>query len=266
MKIIRHHTPDGPAWAALQPDGTAHAIDGDLFGEWSVSDRAVVIGPLLAPVAPAAIFGIGLNYRKHAEQLGIALVPHPLVFMKAGNTVQYPNGPIEIPRTLASEAVDYEGELAVIIGKACKNATRETALEYVLGYTVANDVSARDWQFKLGGGQFCQGKTFDTFCPMGPVLVTVDELCDGSGLALRTTVNGELRQEGNTSDLIFDVRELIVFLSASKTLLPGTIILTGTPGGAGHTMKPPVYLQAGDTVSVEIEGIGTLTNPVIDEG
>jgi 2-keto-4-pentenoate hydratase/2-oxohepta-3-ene-1,7-dioic acid hydratase in catechol pathway len=265
MKIIRHLTVKGPAWATLQPDGTACAINGDLLGEWTPSLRLVTVGELLAPVDATTIFGIGLNYRKHAEELGIPLAERPLVFIKSGNTVQHPGGVIEIPRTLASEAVDYEGELAVVIGKPCKNATRENALDFILGYTIANDVSARDWQFNLGAGQFCQGKSFDTFCPLGPVLVTVDELGDGSGLALTTTVNGETRQTGNTSDLIFDVRELIVFLSASKTLPAGTVILTGTPGGAGHTMKPPVYLKAGDVVNVSIDGIGTLTNTVIDE-
>ncbi|MDF3056123.1 MAG: 5-carboxymethyl-2-hydroxymuconate isomerase [Rariglobus sp.] len=266
MKIIRHLTPEGrPGWAALQPDGTARAIDGDVLREWRVTERLVATGELLAPVEPVTVFGIGLNYRKHAEQLGIALVERPLVFMKSINAVQRPGGPIAIPRTLASEAVDYEGELAIVIGRACKNATRENALSFVLGYTIANDVSARDWQFKLGGGQFCQGKSFDTFCPLGPVLVTPDELDDAAALRLETRVNGEVRQEGSTADLIFDVRELIVFLSASKTLLPGTVILTGTPGGAGHTMKPPIYLKAGDVVSVTIEKIGTLTNPVILE-
>lgn len=265
MKIIRHLTAEGPEFAALLDDGSARVIEGDLFGEWMVTERVVAVGELLAPVEPVTIFGIGLNYRKHTEQLGLALVERPLVFMKSGNTVQRPGGVIEIPRMLASEAVDYEGELAVVIGKTCKNATRENALSFVLGYTVANDVSARDWQFKLGGGQFCQGKSFDTFCPLGPVLVTVDELGDAGELKLETTVNGVVRQEGSTADLIFDVRELIVFLSASKTLLPGTVILTGTPGGAGHTMKPPVYLKAGDVVSVTIEGIGTLTNVVTEE-
>ena len=265
MKIIRHLTSAGPAWASLLADGTARVIEGDVLGEWTVTDRVVAVGELLAPVEPVTIFGIGLNYRKHAEELGLPLAERPLVFIKSGNTVQHPGGVIEIPRTLASEAVDYEGELAVVIGKKCKNATRENALDFVLGYTVANDVSARDWQFKLGAGQFCQGKSFDTFCPLGPVLVTVDELGDAAGLKLETKVNGEVRQTGNTSDLIFDVRELIVFLSGSKTLLPGTVILTGTPGGAGHTMKPPVYLQAGDVVSVEIDRIGTLTNAVTDE-
>lgn len=265
MKIIRHMTEAGPAWAELLADGSTRAIEGDLFGKWTVSDRTVASGPLLAPVEPATIFGIGLNYRKHAEELGLPLAERPLVFMKSGNTVQHPGGVIEIPRTLVSEAVDYEGELAVVIGKKCKNATRENALECVLGYTAANDVSARDWQFKLGAGQFCQGKSFDTFCPLGPVLVTMDELGDAGGLKLITTVNGEVRQSGNTSDLIFDVRELIVFLSASKTLLPGTVILTGTPGGAGHTMKPPVYLKSGDKVAVEIEGIGALMNTVTEE-
>lgn len=263
MKIIRHLTSEGLAYAALQSDGTARAIDGDIFGgRINVTDLVVALGEVQSPVQPTTIFGIGLNYKKHAAELGLALVERPLVFIKSNNTVQRPGGVIEIPQTLASDAVDYEGELAVVIGKNCKNATLENALSYILGYTVANDVSARDWQFKLGGGQFCQGKSFDTFCPLGPVLVTVDELGDASALKLETSVNGVLRQEGSTADLIFCVRELIVFLSASKTLQAGTVILTGTPGGAGHTMKPPVYLKPGDIVTVEIEKIGKLTNTV----
>lgn len=263
MKIIRHRTTGGVGWAEVRADGTARAIDGDVLGEWRATERVVAIGEVLAPVEATTIYGIGLNYRRHAEELGIEPGKYPLVFMKSINAVQRPGGAIEIPRTLASEAVDYEGELAVVIGRTCKSATRENALSYVLGYTVANDVSARDWQFNLGGGQFCQGKSFDTFCPLGPALMTVDELGDASGLRLTTRVNGEVRQEGNTSDLIFDVRDLVVFLSAGKTLSPGTVILTGTPGGAGHTMKPPVYLKDGDEVSVEIERTGTLTNHVV---
>lgn len=267
MKLLRHLTPQGPAWAAASSDGSWQAIEGEVFGDYRVTDTIVTPGRLLAPVpfTPPAIFGIGLNYRRHAAELGRAIPPHPLVFMKSPNTVAAHDDTVEIPRTLPSEAVDYEGELAVIIGRTCKNATRENALSFIFGYTIANDVSARDWQFDLGATQFCQGKSFDTFCPLGPVLVTPDELGDARGLALRTRVNGELRQEGDTGDLIFDVAALIVFLSASKTLLPGTIILTGTPGGSGHGMSPRRYLRPGDRVEVEIERLGTLANTFANE-
>ena len=265
MKLIRFRTVSSVAYAAIQKDGTALLVTGSLATGFLQTTETVVPGELLTPIEPTAILGIGLNYRKHAEELGRAVLERPLLFMKSLNTLQHPGGVIELPRTLPSDAVDYEGELAVIIGKPCKNATRANALDYVFGYTVANDISARDWQFKLGGGQFCQGKSFDTFCPLGPCLVTADEIPDPSVLVLRTTVNGELRQSGSTSAMLFDVPALIEFLSASKTLLPGTVILTGTPEGVGHSLTPPAYLKAGDVLSVEIVGIGTLTNTVINE-
>jgi 2-keto-4-pentenoate hydratase/2-oxohepta-3-ene-1,7-dioic acid hydratase in catechol pathway len=166
---------------------------------------------------------------------------------------------------LRSDEVDYECELAVVIGRPCKNVSRQRALDYVLGYTCCNDVSARDWQLKRGGGQWCRGKSFDTFSPLGPCLVTRDELPNPNELAIRTTLNGEVMQDWNTNDMIFDVPTLIEFLSGSTTLPAGTVILTGTPHGVGMVRKPPRWLRAGDVVSIEIEGIGTLTNPVADE-
>ncbi len=191
--------------------------------------------------------------------------PWPVLFMKAPAAVQAPGGPIEIPVRLASERVDYEGELAVVIGKKCKNVSREEALEYVLGYTCGNDVSARDWQKERGGSQWCRGKGFDTFCPLGPRLVTRDEIPDPNALRLRTIVSGEVLQDSNTADMIFDVPALVSFLSGSTTLLPGTVILTGTPSGVGMARTPPRWLKPGDEVTVEIEGIGELTNPVVAE-
>jgi len=188
------------------------------------------------------------------------------VFFKAVSALQNPDAPIELPTRLASNEVDYEVELAVVIGKACKNVTREKALDYVLGYTVANDVSARDWQIRLGGGQWSRGKTFDTFCPLGPCIVTLDEFDDPNALPLRTRLNGETVQNSNTSDLIFDVASVVAFLSGSTTLLPGTVILTGTPEGVGMAASPPRWLRPGDVVECEIDGIGTLRNPVVAEG
>ena len=185
--------------------------------------------------------------------------------MKTSGAVQDPGGPIVIPTIQPSHEVDYEGELAVVIARDCRNVRREAATSYILGYTCANDVSARDWQFKLGAGQFCHGKSFDTFCPLGPVIVTPDELPDANNLRLRTLVNGEVRQDWSTSDMVFDVPTLIEFLSASRTLPAGTVILTGTPHGVGYARTPPAWLKPGDTVSVEIENIGTLTNPVVAE-
>jgi 2-keto-4-pentenoate hydratase/2-oxohepta-3-ene-1,7-dioic acid hydratase in catechol pathway len=185
--------------------------------------------------------------------------------MKSPGAVQHPGKPIELPRALRSDEVDYEAELAVVIGKECRNASSERALDYVLGYTCANDVSARDWQKRWGGGQWCRGKTFDTFAPLGPCLVTPDEIPDPNALAIRCTVSGEIMQDWTTRDMIFDVPTLIAFLSGSTTLLPGTVILTGTPHGVGMAHKPPRWLRPGDIVTVEIEGIGQLTNPVAEE-
>jgi 2-keto-4-pentenoate hydratase/2-oxohepta-3-ene-1,7-dioic acid hydratase in catechol pathway len=265
MKIIRHLTPAGPAWAALQPDGSARALEGEVPGDFRLTDRPVTPGRRLAPVTPTNLLCIGLNYRRHAAESNSPLPPHPVLFMKNTAAVQHPGGPIQLPRHLPRTKVDYECELAVVIGRACRNATRENALDHVLGYTCANDVSARDWQRDGGGGQWCQGKSFDTFCPLGPVLVTPDELPRPNALRIRTVLNGETMQDWSTDDMIFDVPAIIAFLSSSKTLLPGTVILTGTPHGVGFARNPQVWLQPGDTVTVDIEGIGALTNPVIEE-
>ena len=153
----------------------------------------------------------------------------------------------------------------MVIGRTCKNVRRKNALEYVLGYTCGNDVSARDWQIKKGGSQWCRGKTFDTFCPLGPCLVTPDEIPNPNALTIRTILNGQVVQDWNTNDMIFDVPDLIEFLSGSTTLLPGTVILTGTPHGVGMAAKPPRWLKSGDSITVEIEKIGKLTNPVLLE-
>ena len=265
MKLLRHLTPDGVAYAALQPDGSARAIAGDVFGDFKVTDKTVVLGKRLAPVAPTNLLCIGLNYKKHAAESNSPTPAHPVLFIKNTASVQNPGDAIEIPVKLASTKVDYECELAVVIGQRCKNVSKADALNYVLGYTCANDVSARDWQRDGGGGQWCQGKSFDTFCPLGPVLVTRDEIPHPNQLAIKTVLNGAVLQDWNTNDMIFDVPTIIEFLSASKTLLPGTVILTGTPHGVGFARNPPIWLKAGDSVSIEIEKIGTLTNPVVNE-
>jgi 2-keto-4-pentenoate hydratase/2-oxohepta-3-ene-1,7-dioic acid hydratase in catechol pathway len=220
---------------------------------------------LLAPVDPVAIFAIGLNYRQHAIETGAKIPDFPVLFMKNIAAVQNPGDPIVLPRHLRSDEVDYECELAVVIGERCRNASKTDALKYVRGYTCANDVSARDWQKRRSGGQWCRAKSFDTFCPLGPVLVTPDEIPNPNALSIRTVVNGETLQESNTSDMIFDVPTLIEFLSGSTTLLPGTVILTGTPSGVGMARTPARWLQPGDVVTVEIEKIGALTNPVVTE-
>jgi 2-keto-4-pentenoate hydratase/2-oxohepta-3-ene-1,7-dioic acid hydratase in catechol pathway len=263
MKIIRYQDPAGQVkYAAEQADGTRREIAGDLFGSFQVTNRAAEVRKVLTPVAPANILCIGLNYRRHAEEGKSPIPEFPVVFLKATSAAQHPGDPIQLPRHLASDEVDYECELAVVIGKRCKNVRRDRALEHVLGYTCANDVSARDWQGRKGGSQWCRGKTFDTFAPLGPCLVTPDEIPNPNALAIRTVINGEVLQDWNTNDMIFDVPALVEFLSGSTTLLPGTVILTGTPHGVGFARKPPRWLRPGDRVSIEIEKIGTLTNPV----
>ncbi len=266
MKIVRHLDAQGrPAWAALATDGSARRIDGDLFGDWRVTDESVTVGRLLAPIEPRTILCIGLNYRKHAEETGARIPAHPVLFMKQPAALQHPGGPIRIPRHLPSERVDFEGELVVVIGRTCRNVPRDRAFDVILGYTCGNDVSARDWQKDHGGGQWCRGKTFDTFAPLGPCLVTTDEIPDPSALTLRTLVNGQAMQESPVTDLIFDIPALVEFLSGSTTLEAGTVIFTGTPSGVGMARTPPVWLKAGDTVTVEIDRIGALSNPVANE-
>jgi len=265
MKIIRFlDSNDQPHYGALQENGKARKLRGNIYAEPALGEE-VEIKKLLAPIQPTAILCIGLNYRQHAIETHSPIPEIPILFVKGINTAQNPGDPIEIPTHMASEEVDYECELAVVIGKACKNVSRENALDYVLGYTCANDVIARDWQIRKGGGQWCRGKFFDTFAPPGPCLVTTDELSDPQVLGIRTILNGEKVQDSNTSDMIFNVATLIEFLSGSTTLLPGTVILTGTPQGVGMAATPPRWLKAGDTVTIEIDQIGALTNSVIDE-
>lgn len=266
MKIIRYSDSAGRVRHAAQVNnGAAFDISGDIYSDFEVTDVVAQVHKLLAPVAPTSILGIGLNYRHHAEESGAKVPEYPVLFVKGLNTVQNPGDPIEIPTALHSEQVDYECELAVVIGKACKNISRDDALHYVLGYTCANDVSARDWQLQRGGGQWCRGKFFDTFAPLGPCLVTTDEIANPNALAIKTVLNDEVVQDWNTDDMIFDVPTLIEFLSGSTTLLPGTVILTGTPHGVGMARKPPRWLRSGDVVTIDIEGIGALTNPVVAE-
>lgn len=266
MRIIRYQTGSGAIEAGvLHEDGSATRLSGDLYGELSDTGERADVQKLLAPLRPAAVLCIGLNYRRHAEEGGNPIPEHPVLFMKTPSAVQNPDDPIVLPRRLRSDAVDYECELAVVIGRPCLNVPRDEALDYVLGYTCANDVSARDWQMKWGGGQWCRGKTFATFCPLGPCLVTADAIPDPNALGIRTILNGQTMQDWSTDDMIFDVPTLIEFLSGSTLLEAGTVILTGTPHGVGAARNPRVYLKPGDTVTIDIENIGQLTNPVVAE-
>ncbi|ATC65803.1 5-carboxymethyl-2-hydroxymuconate isomerase [Nibricoccus aquaticus] len=265
MRVIRFKNAEGKTVFGMPvyEGGAIEVLRGDLYT--GLERTGHIVQPplsLLAPVDPVAILGIGLNYRRHAEESGAKVPEFPVLFSKSLNTLQHPGEPIQLPTKLPSDEVDYECELAVVIGKTCKNATRQNALDYILGYTAANDVSARDWQLKRGGGQWSRGKSFDTFCPLGPCLVTADEIPNPNALRIGTRLNGDVVQDWNTNDMIFDVPALIEFLSASSTLLPGTVILTGTPHGVGMAARPPRWLKAGDVVTIEIEKIGALTNPV----
>jgi 2-keto-4-pentenoate hydratase/2-oxohepta-3-ene-1,7-dioic acid hydratase in catechol pathway len=266
MKIIRYQDRTGKiGYACEQPDGSALTITGDLFGEFEVTREKAQVNKLLAPVVPSTIWCIGLNYRHHAVEAGVTIPEYPIIFAKSSSALQNPGDPIQIPTHLKSDEVDFECELAVVIGKRCKNVRRDHALHYVLGYTCANDVSARDWQLKKGGSQWCRGKTFDTFAPLGPCLITKEEIPDPHTLRIQTTLNGASMQDWNTSDMIFDIPTLIEFLSGSTTLLAGTVILTGTPHGVGFARNPPLWLKPMDKVSIIIDKIGTLTNPVENE-
>ncbi|MGI5922632.1 MAG: fumarylacetoacetate hydrolase family protein [Lentisphaeria bacterium] len=215
---------------------------------------------LLAPVTPPNILAIGRNYLAHVNETSSDRPAQPLLFIKASSALTDPDAPIILP-AMAPDAVDYEAELAVVIGRKARCVSEKDALDYVLGYTCANDVSARDCQLKLDG-QWARGKSFDSFCPLGPWIET--ELSPDK-LSISTRLNGQVMQQSSTANMIFNCRYLISYLSHAMTLLPGTIILTGTPEGVGMARKPPVYLKPGDVVEVSIEGIGTLRNPVVKQ-
>ena len=223
---------------------------------------------LRAPVlAPQKILAVALNYAGHAAETGREKPPVPMIFNKQSTAVTGPTGVIHLPRV--SSKLDYEGELALVIGHACRHVPRARAHEVIAGYTIANDVTVRDWQAR--SPTMTMGKSFDTHCPLGPALVTADELGAGAAddapptLTLRTTVNGEERQHANTRDLIFDGFALVEHLSTAFTLLPGDVVLTGTPSGVGVAMKPARWLGAGDVVRVEIETLGAIENRVVPE-
>ena len=268
MRIIRFLSGGKTLRGRLNADGTASPIrelDSDssvLPRELVFVDEKLLVERLFAPIFPLDILAIGLNYQTHVQEGNRSAPSIPLLFIKAGNSLNHPGDAIPIPKL--SHEIDFEGELAVIIGKTAKDVPRSRALEYVFGYTCANDVTARDWQRdkNLGGGQFARGKSFDGFCPLGPWIVTADEIPNPSTLWIKTWVNDELMQDQGTADMIFDVPSLIESLSSTMTLRPGSVILTGTPSGAGFARTPPVWLKTGDRVRVDIQGIGVLENSV----
>jgi 2-keto-4-pentenoate hydratase/2-oxohepta-3-ene-1,7-dioic acid hydratase in catechol pathway len=264
VKIVRFLTARGDICLGSIDDNRpkeALILEGGLFENLQKTSRTVQISRLLPPLDPPNILAVGLNYDRHAAEARINRPDIPVVFIKATSSVIGSEEMILLP-TAGPHQVDYEAELAIVIGKKAKNVSQEDALHYVFGYCCANDVSARDWQIEKQKKQWARGKSFDTFCPLGPCIITGDEIPAPNNLHIRSILNGQIMQDSNTSDMIFDVPSLISDLSQSITLLPGTIILTGTPEGVGFARTPPVFLRAGDEIIVEIEKIGRLVNRV----
>ncbi|KAF9400564.1 hypothetical protein BGZ94_005431, partial [Podila epigama] len=276
---IHHGEPVGPLeWPKISAKGLtstsspplqAKLITGDIYSrtENKVTDTVVQVDRLLSPLAYVPSFRcIGLNYAKHAAETNMPIPKYPILFMKPATALQHPFHPVVIPTIAENNQADWESELAVVIGKECKNVSEKDALQYVLGYTVGNDISTRKWQGQnLGSGQWCFSKSFDTFAPLGPSLVSPEIIPDPNKLRIQSRVNGKLMQDSNTADMIFDVPHLIAFLSQSTTLMPGDIILTGTPEGVGFKRDPPIFLQHGDHVVCSIEHIGELHNTIEHE-
>jgi 2-keto-4-pentenoate hydratase/2-oxohepta-3-ene-1,7-dioic acid hydratase in catechol pathway len=245
----------GSAWEELRREGLSFHPTG----------RPVQPLRFLAPIAPSAVFCIGVNYSSHAKEFGHTQQAWPTTFMKSPASVVASGETVRLPRHLRSDKVDFEAELAVVVGNDFRNATKETALHHVLGYTCANDVSARDWQKEWGGTQWSRGKSFDTFCPLGPCLLTPDEVSDPQALGIRFRLNGETMQSASTAEMQFGVADILTFLSGSSTVPADAVILTGSPAGVGMARTPPRWLRPGDRMEVEIDGIGVLENRVDEE-
>lgn len=232
----------------------------------SKSPKRVVVdnAKLLAPIPdPQKVIGVGLNYKDHAAEQGLKLPADPVIFSKFPSAVIGPDEPIVLP--IVSQEIDFEAELVVVIGQRGKNIPEDRALEYVAGYTVGHDVSARDWQQRKDGKQWVLGKSFDTFAPSGPALVTKDEVPDPHKLAIKFRLNGETMQDSSTSQMAAKVQEIIAYISQVFTLIPGDLIYTGTPPGVGFARRPPVFMKPGDICEVEIESLGILRNPCVAE-
>jgi 2-keto-4-pentenoate hydratase/2-oxohepta-3-ene-1,7-dioic acid hydratase in catechol pathway len=276
VKLVTFTDAGGTRAGVLTPSGDiadAEAPMLDLLADGTLVERAeeaLLNGPVIpasqttlqAPIPrPGKVLAIGLNYRDHAEESGQPIPQRPVVFTKATTCIVGPGAPIHIPRV--SGAVDWEAELCFVIGKPARYVKATDAAEYVAGYCIGNDVSVRDWQFH--SPTWVMGKSFDTHGPIGPWLVTRDEVGKPRNLDIRLTVNGEEKQRSNTSQLIFGIGEIIEYLSAGMTLEPGDVVFTGTPAGIGGARKPPEWLKEGDAVQIEITGLGVLENPVVGE-
>ena len=249
---------DAETWKLI--DHTLAWVRGLSKAERGIFSQPLAEATLAPPLAnPSKIVCVGLNYHDHCAEQGLPVPQRPILFAKFPSTIIGPGDKITWPSDI-SQQVDYEAELAVVIGRKARDIAVEEAHEYIAGYTNLNDVSARDVQF--ADEQWVRGKSFDTFCPIGPYLVTRDDVQDPHDLRIRCWVNGELRQDSNTGQLVFNVPQLLAYVSKTCTLLPGDIISTGTPGGVGVFLNPPVFLKSGDTVEIEIDRLGRLRNPV----
>jgi 2-keto-4-pentenoate hydratase/2-oxohepta-3-ene-1,7-dioic acid hydratase in catechol pathway len=264
LKVIRYRRQDGTIGAGIVEDDTVYDAGDSLLAP----QRGALVGPLrdVALEAPLEsghkILCIGMNYIDHAAELGVTLPEIPTMFAKFDNAVVGPGQAIRVP-SFAPET-DYEAELGVVIGRRATDVSVDQALDHVFGYTCANDVSARDLQFdETQSGQWLRGKTVDTYCPVGPWVVTADEVADPQSLGIRCFVNDRILQDSSTKQMYRSVAELVSIVSKTVTLEPGDLLLTGTPGGVGFKRTPPVFLRPGDTVRVEIDGVGELHNPVV---
>lgn len=278
MKLLRYGPKGQEKPGAIDTQGRIRDLSlliSDLTPEWLTPERLQALTaidlekmPLVedsvrigTPIAGARQFvAIGLNYRKHAEESGLSIPEEPVVFTKAITSLSGPNDNIVLPE--ASEETDWEIELGFVIGTTARNVSPETALKHVAGYCLANDVSERNWQIKRNG-QWGKGKSFDTFGPIGPWLVTSDEIPNPQMLEMELAVNGEVKQKSNTEDMIFPVAYIVSYLSQFMTLLPGDVVITGTPAGVGLGMKPPQFLKKGDVVTLRIDSLGTQTQKVV---
>lgn len=258
MKIARFQANDRIAYGVVEGDHI-EVLPGLPWESLTPTGETLPLAgvKLLAPVDPPDVFAIGLNYKPHAEESGFQAPLLPVVFLKAGSSVIGPDEPVVLP-AMAPDEVDYEAEMVIVIGRPCRNVSEAAALDYVLGFTCGNDVSARDVQLKTDT-QWARGKSFQTFCPLGPWIETELD-CNNAEISL--TLNGHEMQRSNTAYMIFSCAYLVSYLSQVTTLRPGTVIMTGTPAGVGFSRTPPVFLRPGDRMEVIIEGIGTLRNPV----
>jgi 2-keto-4-pentenoate hydratase/2-oxohepta-3-ene-1,7-dioic acid hydratase in catechol pathway len=258
MKVARFLMDGHALYGVVEEDGL-YPCEGNPFDGLTKGQKVIPIDSvkLLAPVLPPNIIALGLNYRAHADESHGRYPTEPLMFLKATTSLTNPGDPILLPLDYP-DSIDYESELAIVIAKRARHISEDEAPSVILGYTIANDVSNRAVQFK--DGQWARGKSYDTFCPLGPWIVAG---IDGDNLDISCRVNGHEMQASNTSDMIFSCRQIVAHLSRCMTLLPGTVILTGTPSGVGFVRKPPVFLKTGQTVECIIEGIGVLSNPVI---